>query len=196
MANKTQLGGALRELRKEKGSSLVQVADATGISKSFLSLVESGRSDITIGRLLRLVSFYGANISDLLPPDDLHDATVVKRADQRELQSPAEGIRIFLLARNQDRKMTPSLGVIEPSGASAREQLVDHLVGETIADRFRELERLAAGRPLRSPSGLAPRPAGALIQINAGLRRHDAPSISSCLHSGSDTPSNIGRHLS
>jgi transcriptional regulator with XRE-family HTH domain len=50
MANKTQLGGALRELRKEKGSSLVQVADATGISKSFLSLVESGRSDITIGR--------------------------------------------------------------------------------------------------------------------------------------------------
>jgi quercetin dioxygenase-like cupin family protein len=119
VASKTQLGGALRELRREKGSSLVQVADATGISKSFLSLVESGRSDITIGRLLRLVSFYGANISDLLPPDDAHDATVVKRADQRELQSPAEGIRIFLLARNQDRKMTPSLGVIEPSGASA-----------------------------------------------------------------------------
>jgi hypothetical protein len=52
-------------------------------------------------------------------------------------------------------------------GPGAREQLVDHLVGETIADRFRELERLAAGRP---PSGLAPRPAGALIQISAGLR--------------------------
>jgi hypothetical protein len=32
------------------------------------------------------------------------------------------------------------------------------------------------------------RPAGALNQISAGLRRHDAPSISSCLHSGSDTP--------
>ena len=47
----------------------------------------------------------------------------------------------------------------------AREQLVDHLVGKAIADRFRKLERLAAGRPLRSPSGLAPRPAGALNQI-------------------------------
>jgi hypothetical protein len=55
-------------------------------------------------------------------------------------------------------------------GPGGREQLVDHLIRKTIADRFRELERLAAGRPLRSPSGLAPRPAGALIQISAGLR--------------------------
>jgi len=75
-------------------------------------------------------------------------------------------------------------------GPGAREQLVDHLVGEAIADRFRKLERLSAGRPLRSPSGLAPRPAGALI--SAGLRRHDAPSISSCLHRGSDTPHTEG----
>jgi len=71
---------------------------------------------------------------------------------------------------------------------SAREQLVDHLVSEAIANRVRKLERLAADRPLRSPSGLAPRPAGALNQIGTGLRRHDAPSISSCLHSGSHTP--------
>ena len=51
-------------------------------------------------------------------------------------------------------------------GPGAREQLVDHLVGEAIANRVRELERRAAGRPLRSPSGLAPRPAGALNQIS------------------------------
>ena len=83
-------------------------------------------------------------------------------------------------------------------GPGAREQLVDHLVGETIADRVRKLERLAAGRPLRSPSGLAPRPAGALNQISAGLPRHDAPSISSCLHRGSDTLEcpRFGGHLS
>ena len=43
--------------------------------------------------------------------------------------------------------------------------------------------RRRAARPLRSPSGLAPRPADAPNQITAGLRRHDAPSISSCLHS-------------
>src|SRR5579862_8448260 len=67
-------------------------------------------------------------------------------------------------------------------GPGAREQLVDHLVRKPIANRIPELERLAAGRPLRSPSRLAPRPTGTLNQISAGLRRDDAPSISSCLH--------------
>ena len=49
-------------------------------------------------------------------------------------------------------------------GPGAREQLVDHLIGETIANRVRDLERRAAGRTLRSPYGLAPRPAGAIDQ--------------------------------
>ena len=37
------------------------------ISASFLSLVEKDRSDITIGRLVRLIEFYGISITDLLP---------------------------------------------------------------------------------------------------------------------------------
>src|SRR5229473_2923722 len=67
---------------------------------------------------------------------------------------------------------------------STRKQLVDHLIGETIANRLRDLERLAAGRPTRSPSGLAPRPAGDPIDHGLSLvdlRRHDAPPFPSCL---------------
>src|SRR5262249_40404772 len=79
-----QLGEALKLLRHQRGHSLIEVSRGTGISRSFLSLVESGRSDITIGRLLRLVTFYGAQISDLLPQDEAHDPIVVKREEQRE----------------------------------------------------------------------------------------------------------------
>src|SRR5262245_32208006 len=39
----------------------------------------------------------------------------------------------------------------------------------------RSLSLSCAGRPLRSPSGLAPQPAVASNQIGLGLRRHDAP---------------------
>src|SRR5438105_3725718 len=76
VASAPQLGDALKALRRQRGYSLVQVAKETGISKSFLSLVESGRSDITIGRLLRLVTFYGAHIADLLPQTEPHDPVV------------------------------------------------------------------------------------------------------------------------
>jgi quercetin dioxygenase-like cupin family protein len=114
-----QLGEALKLLRHQRGHSLIEVSRGTGISRSFLSLVESGRSDITIGRLLRLVTFYGAQISDLLPLDEAHDPIVVKRQEQREVKSAAEGMRVFLLAPDTERRMTPSLAVVEPTGASA-----------------------------------------------------------------------------
>ena len=67
VSSAAHLGGALRALRLQRRASLVEVASATGISKSFLSLVENDRSDITIGRLLRLVNYYGADMADLFP---------------------------------------------------------------------------------------------------------------------------------
>src|SRR5437870_657833 len=63
----TSVGSALRKVRTARNLSLSEVADATGISTSFLSLVEKDRSDITIGRLVRLIDFYGISITDLLP---------------------------------------------------------------------------------------------------------------------------------
>jgi transcriptional regulator with XRE-family HTH domain len=119
VASPAQLGPALKALRQARGHSLIEVSEATGVSRSFLSLVENGRSDITIGRLLRLVTFYGAHIADLLPQDEPHDPIIVRRDEQREVQSRAEGIRIFLLAPDMERAMTPTLGLVEPTGASA-----------------------------------------------------------------------------
>jgi quercetin dioxygenase-like cupin family protein/DNA-binding XRE family transcriptional regulator len=114
-----QLGRALAELRRRQGYSLHEVAGATGISRSFLSLVENGRSDITMGRLLRLVTFYGAQIADVLPLQQPQDPVVVRRGEEREVRSPAEGMRIGLLAPETEHKMTPSIAVVEPTGASA-----------------------------------------------------------------------------
>ena len=49
----------MRRIRNARGLSLAQVAEATAISRSLLSLIETGRSDITIGRLGRLAQLQG-----------------------------------------------------------------------------------------------------------------------------------------
>ncbi len=116
---RAQLAAALKDLRVSQGHSLAVVASATNVSKSFLSLVESGKSDITIGRLLRLVTFYGAKIDDLLPQDEPLHPVAVRRGEQRELVSPGEGLQLYLLAPNIERSLTPTLGVLAPTGASA-----------------------------------------------------------------------------
>jgi transcriptional regulator with XRE-family HTH domain len=121
------VGAQLRSLRGARRLSLGDVARETGISASFLSLVENGRSDITIGRLTRLVDYYGISISDLLPSGDTADPDVVRAAEARVLHSPQEGTTISLLASGTDRSMLPMLLEILP-GASLAEQ--GHHAGE------------------------------------------------------------------
>ena len=62
----SDLGARLRQLRRSRGVSLADVAEGSGISPSFLSMVEKGKSDITISRLMRLVHWFGVSVADLV----------------------------------------------------------------------------------------------------------------------------------
>lgn len=131
------VGAALRQVRAARTLSLQDVATATGISASFLSLVENDRSDITIGRLVKLIEFYGITITDLLPLSAMTDYPEVVPADARKLlHSPAEGTSISLLALDTQRKLmplevefAPGAGLAEP-GRHAGEEWVYVLEGE------------------------------------------------------------------
>jgi transcriptional regulator with XRE-family HTH domain len=130
------VGGRLRALRRARRLPLSEVAAATGISASFLSLVENGRSDITIGRLTRLVAYYGVSITDLVPSTAGPDPDVVAAGAGRKVHSPEEGIDIFLLATGTNRAMMPMLLVFQPSarlhevGRHRGEEFVHVLEGE------------------------------------------------------------------
>ncbi len=113
------LGAALRSLRQSRQLSVRQVAEAAAISPSFLSLVETGKSDITIGRLTRLVAFFGVSLLDLLPKEPPADTRVVRRHEQPRLRSPAEGIDISLLVPDAQRAMMPMLLSFEPGAELA-----------------------------------------------------------------------------
>jgi transcriptional regulator with XRE-family HTH domain len=114
------LGERLRALRRDRGLSLAKVARGTDISQSFLSLVETGQTDITIGRLIRLVAFYGLHVSDLLPPSPSSDAIVVRKDEEQHLSSPGEGIDVYLLTSDtSSRTMMPIVAIFEPEGGLA-----------------------------------------------------------------------------
>jgi len=113
------LGEALRRIRQGRKLSLNEVAAGTGISPSFLSLVENGRSDITIGRLTRLVEFFEISISDILPNPQAAEPDVVRAAERRLIQSPAEGIDVYMLGVDTHRSMMPMLLVFEPGARLA-----------------------------------------------------------------------------
>jgi transcriptional regulator with XRE-family HTH domain len=110
------LGPVLRAARRSRGMSLAQVAAATGISRSLLSLIETGRSDVTVGRLSRLATLYGLSVGELLAESDQGEAVVVRRKERQRLHSGAEGVDIYGLAPSH-RQMFAFVAVWEPGGA-------------------------------------------------------------------------------
>ena len=126
------LGESLRALRVERGHSLGEVALGTGLSSSFLSLVENGRSDISTGRLFRVARFLGVGLADLLTMDPPHEVTVVRADERQAVEIPAEGLRMFPLVNDHDGlAMAPVVSELEV-GAHVRDlpdtEGVEHFV--------------------------------------------------------------------
>jgi transcriptional regulator with XRE-family HTH domain len=119
MKLENHVGERLRELRQERGLSLAEVAEGTGISTSFLSVLETGRSDITLGRLMKLVKFFGTSVEELLPEAPSVDACLVRPLERRHVPSPAEGMDVYLLSPDTGRTMMPLLVDFAPDAGLA-----------------------------------------------------------------------------
>jgi transcriptional regulator with XRE-family HTH domain len=116
MTAQNGLGSQFRKLRTERGLALAEVADGTGISSSFLSLFETGKSDITFGRLVPLLAYYGVSITDVLPDPDPEQSVVVRRNRRRHVESGSEHAAMELLVHNTRKKMAPVLVVLDAGG--------------------------------------------------------------------------------
>jgi transcriptional regulator with XRE-family HTH domain len=116
--NRLDLGTRLRALRAERGLSLSQLETATKISSSFLSLVESGKSDITISRLVRLADFFDVELSDLVEGSrtERRPLEVIRDGEGSVLASSAEGLTSRFLG-HQRWQLSPRVTDYEAGAA-------------------------------------------------------------------------------
>jgi len=108
------LGESLRALRQERGHSLGAVALGTGLSASFLSMVENGRSDISTGRLHRVARFLGVRLGELLEMRARPAVRIVRAGERHAAEAAAGGLRMFpMVDRADDVAMTPVVTELE-----------------------------------------------------------------------------------
>lgn len=60
------IGGRLRDIRKARGETLMEIADKAGISVSALSKIENGKMSPTFGNLMKLAEGLQISLSDLV----------------------------------------------------------------------------------------------------------------------------------
>lgn len=140
-------GERLRAARIRAQLTQADVAERSGLSLSFIRLVEAGRSDISLARLLRWTTVFGLPVADLFSQPD-GDPLLVVRPDQRiEIPSREAGLRFFLLSSTGDRDMEPGLFELEPGAAMQRPLVHD---GEETAFVLRGCVRLTLGEQERT----------------------------------------------
>ncbi len=156
-----QIGAHLRQIRKAKAVSLLQLAEKSGFSKGYLSKLENGHAQPPIATLMKLAQALGVSINQLFDGgiDDVSqlksDGILTRRTEREEVADPGErGYRFERLAVDSPFRLTPYLIHLEDDQAPTRsfqhagEEIIfmvegacDYRVGERI-------HRLEAGDTL------------------------------------------------
>ncbi len=113
LTTRSMVGERLRALRTHRGIPLAEVADATGLSRTFVGLVEKGKSEIAVSRLLRLADYYGVTLEDLVGTSD-PAVEVVRLQVARRVPTGVPGAELYLLASNSSRINQPFMVELEP----------------------------------------------------------------------------------
>ena len=142
-------------VRKEHELSLDALAQKTGITKGFLSLIERGLKAPSISTLLKLSQAYGISVSALLDTEKPQDPiySLVKRGERRKYarEGSLYGYRYEAIAFHKERKRMEPF-VVEPPLRLPRkffqhhgDEMVYVLEGEVEVHLERERIQLQAG---------------------------------------------------
>ena len=97
--NQEFVGRILQSFRKEQGHTLQEVAEKIGVSVAFVSMVENGKSGISLQNIHKLLDLYGKTLSDLLPHEEI--APVVNINSTIKSPNIEPGIEFYPLARSK-----------------------------------------------------------------------------------------------
>jgi len=99
VAAEVDVGERLRALRRFRRCTLRTIAERSGLSESFLSQVERGRSSASIASLRRIAEALGVSIADLFEPEGLPGPRVLRRDERPALSFGILGRKLLLTPR-------------------------------------------------------------------------------------------------
>lgn len=101
------LGARLRDLREVAGITLTELAQAAGISKAYLSRLESGERTLSLATLLTLAAALRIPVASLLPSElDAHDDECGVIPSEGPVVRTS-GLQIRPLTRRKDTALQP-----------------------------------------------------------------------------------------
>jgi transcriptional regulator with XRE-family HTH domain len=124
-----QLGRNIRLFRQALGLTLTAVARASGMSKGYLSALETGRSAPSVASLVRIAKALDVDVGKLFDGSPADDSLVIVRESARQIARRAgalEGLTYELLAHLKANKLMEPF-MIDVAPTRHEYALFDHL---------------------------------------------------------------------
>ncbi len=107
------IGSRIRAARQAQRMTIEQVADATGLTKGFLSRVERDLTSPSVASLVTLCQVLSISIGDLFQVPETH---LTRSAEAPRISLGGEGINERLMTARSERRLQMIRAVVEPRG--------------------------------------------------------------------------------
>jgi len=114
-----EIGQNIRALRKERGLTVKDLAQAVRCSPSFISQVERGKASPSIATVKQIASALKVNIVDFFMSSNGFEQVVTREDERVEISMRRWRARIYMLVKStRGKRMQPFYTVIQPGGGS------------------------------------------------------------------------------
>lgn len=125
---RARMGERLRQLRRDRGMTLQEVAERSGLAVSTVSKVERGLMALTYDRFSELAAGLGADIAELFADGARFKAgeVAVARAGQHRLHETDTYLYEMLFPDIWGKSMTPMIGNLRPFEKMNFDRFISH----------------------------------------------------------------------
>lgn len=113
-----RIGPRLREARRQRGLSLEQLAEATSLTKGFISQLERDVTSASVASLIRICGALGIEVGTLFQSAR---TDLIRRGEAPRINFGGERITEYLVTPANSRDVQIIRSVIEPGGGSGKE---------------------------------------------------------------------------
>jgi len=131
-----RLGVRVRDLRKERGLTLEELAEVSGVSRAMISKLERGEKNPTLVIAARLAEGLGVSLSRLAGVEERREVVVVPKEGRMVLRDPETGFERQSLSPTFPGRGVEFLRNVVPQGSTSgdfpphRKGVEEHIVVE------------------------------------------------------------------
>jgi transcriptional regulator with XRE-family HTH domain len=116
-----RLGARMKDLRRERGLTLEELAEHSGVSRAMISKVERGEKNPTLVVAAKVAEGLGGTLSELLGVEERREVVVIPRERRMVMRDPETGFERQLLSPTFGGRGIEFVRNVVPEGSTSGE---------------------------------------------------------------------------